>query len=66
MFLVTCPQLKSAAFLELEPLGFDEGQLPEGLLVSSTLVPARRSFVYALVVNVGNTKVWLPPRTVQV
>lgn len=61
MVPVTCPQLESVAFL-LEPLGFDEEQLPEGLLVSPTLVPARKGLVYAPVVNVGNTKVWLPPR----
>lgn len=66
---VTGPQFESAAFL-LEPLGFDEEQLPEGLLVSPTLVPVRKGFLYAPVVNVGNTKVWFPPRhpigTVQV
>lgn len=69
MVPVTCPQLESTEFL-LEPLDFDEEQLPEGLLVSPTLVPARKGFLYAPVVNVGNTKVWLPPRrpigTVQV
>lgn len=69
MVPVTCPQLESAEFL-LEPLDFDEEQLPEGLLVSPTLVPARKGFLYAPVVNVGNTKVWLAPRrpigTVQV
>ena len=69
MVPVTCPQLESAEFL-LEPLGFDEEQLPEGLLLSPTLVPAKRGFLYAPVVNVGSTKVWLSPRrpigTVQV
>ena len=69
MVPVTCPQLESAEFL-LEPLGFDGEQLPEGLLLSPTLVPAKRGFLYAPVVNVGSTKVWLSPRrpigTVQV
>ena len=37
MVPVTCPQLESAEFL-LEPLSFEEEQLPEGLLVSPTLV----------------------------
>ncbi|KAA0716492.1 Cell cycle progression protein 1 [Triplophysa tibetana] len=69
MVPVTGPQCEPTAFL-LDPLGFDEEQLPEGLLVSPTLVPVRKGFLYAPVVNVGNTKVWLPPRhpigTVQV
>lgn len=62
MVPVTCPQLESADFL-LEPLCFDAEQLPEGLLVSPTLVPAKKGFLYAPVVNVGNTKVWLSPRS---
>lgn len=36
MVLVTCTQLDSAEFL-LEPLGFEDEQLPEGVLVSPGL-----------------------------
>ncbi|KAL7834629.1 hypothetical protein SRHO_G00288760 [Serrasalmus rhombeus] len=61
MVPVTCPQLESMEFL-LEPLGYEEGQLPEGLLVSPTLVAAKKGRFFALVVNVGSTAVWLPPR----
>jgi hypothetical protein len=63
MVPVTCPQLETAEFL-LEPLGFEDGQLPEGLLVSPTLVSAKKGLFYAPVVNVGCTEVWLSPRRV--
>lgn len=63
MVPVTCPQLETAEFL-LEPLGFKDGQLPEGLLVSPTLVSAKKGLLYAPVVNVGCTEVWLSPRRV--
>lgn len=60
MVPVTCPQLESAESL-LEPLGFEDGQLPEGLLVSPTLVPANKDLLYAPVVNVSSIEVWLRP-----
>lgn len=63
MIPVTCPQLESAEFL-LEPLSFEDGHLPEGLLVSPTLVAAKKGLLYAPVVNVGCMEVWLPPRCV--
>ncbi|KAK0155123.1 hypothetical protein N1851_002542 [Merluccius polli] len=61
MVPVTCPQWDTAEFL-LEPLSFEDGQLPEGLLVSPTLVSAKRGMLCAPVVNVGCTDVWLSPR----
>ncbi|KAL6476359.1 hypothetical protein MHYP_G00148580 [Metynnis hypsauchen] len=63
MVAVTCPQLESVEFL-LEPLGLEDGYLPDGLLLSSTVVSAKRGLVYAPIVNVSNTDVWLPPRHV--
>lgn len=57
---VTCPQLEEAEFL-LEPVGFEEEQLPEGLLLSPALVSAKKGLLYAPVVNVSNSAVWLPP-----
>ena len=63
MVPVTCPQLDSVEFL-LEPLGFEDGYLPEGLLLSPTLVSARKGVLYAPIVNVGSADVWLPPRHV--
>lgn len=69
MVPVTCPQLEAAEFL-LEPLCLEDGQLPEGVLVSPTLVSAKRGLLHAPVVNVGCSEVWLAPRraigTVQV
>ena len=61
MVPVTCPQLETAEFL-FEPLGVEDGQLPEGLLVSPTLVLAKRGVLCAPVINVGSTDVWLSPR----
>lgn len=58
MVPVTCPQLESAEFL-LEPLSFEEEQLPEGLLVSPTLVTAHKGLLYAPIANVNNIDVWL-------
>ncbi|KAL6467781.1 hypothetical protein MHYP_G00234580 [Metynnis hypsauchen] len=63
MVAVTCPQLESVEFL-LEPLGLEDGYLPDGLLLSSTVVSAKRGLLYAPIVNVSNTDVWLPPRHV--
>uniref|UniRef100_A0A3B1J8K5 Gypsy retrotransposon integrase-like protein 1 n=1 Tax=Astyanax mexicanus TaxID=7994 RepID=A0A3B1J8K5_ASTMX len=63
MVPVTCPLLEAMEFL-LEPLGFEDGHLPEGLLVSPTLVSAKQGQFYAPVVNVSNVDVWLPPRRV--
>lgn len=69
MVPVTCPQLETAEFL-MEPLSSEDGQLPEGLLVSPTLVVAKKGFLHAPVFNVGCSEVWLSPRravgTVQV
>lgn len=60
MVPVTCPQLESVEFL-LEPLGLQDGHLPEGLLLSPTLVSAKKGVLYAPIVNVSNADVWLPP-----
>ncbi|MCI4395211.1 hypothetical protein PGIGA_G00177690 [Pangasianodon gigas] len=57
---VTCPHLESAEFL-LEPFSFEDEQLPEGLLVSSTLVSAKKGLLYAPLFNVSKADVWLPP-----
>lgn len=69
MVPVTCPQLEIIEFL-LQPLCIEDGQLPEGLLVSPTLVLAKKGLLHAPVVNVGSSEVWLSPRraigTVQV
>ncbi|KAL2088009.1 hypothetical protein ACEWY4_016837 [Coilia grayii] len=69
MVPATCPQLETAEFL-LEPLSDEDGHLPESLLVPMTLVLAKKGLLYAPVVNVGCSEVWLPPRhaigTVQV
>ena len=62
MVPVTCPHLESAEFL-LEPVGLEDEQLPEGLLVSPTLVVAKKGLLYAPVVNVSTMEVWLPPRS---
>ncbi|KAL2087111.1 hypothetical protein ACEWY4_018170 [Coilia grayii] len=59
---VTCPQLDSVEFL-LEPLGFEEELLPEGVLVSPALVSAKKGLLYAPMVNVGTSGTWLPPRS---
>lgn len=63
MVPVTCTQLEIVDFL-LEPLCMEDGQLPEGLLVSPTLVSARGGLLHAPVVNVGCSEVWLSPRQV--
>lgn len=64
MVPVTCPQLPSSSKVEflLEPLGPDEGTLPEGLLVSPALVKAERGLLYAPVTNVATRDVWITPR----
>lgn len=63
MVPVTCPQLSLAEFL-LEPLGPDEGTLPEGLLISPALLHAEYGTLYAPITNVSCLDVWLPPRRV--
>ncbi|KAL7852922.1 hypothetical protein SRHO_G00187070 [Serrasalmus rhombeus] len=63
MVPVTCPQLDSMEFL-LEPLDFDDGHLPEGLLLSPAFVSSRNGLTYAPIVNVSDADVWLPPRHV--
>ncbi|KAL2095549.1 hypothetical protein ACEWY4_007697 [Coilia grayii] len=63
MVPVSCPQLDLVDFL-LEPPSFEEEQLPEGLLMSPTLVCARKGLLYAPVVNVNKAEVWLSPRRV--
>lgn len=63
MVPVTCPQLPLAEFL-LEPLGPDEGTLPEGLLISPALLHAEYGTLYAPITNVSSLDVWLPPRRV--
>lgn len=63
MVPLTCPQLPLAEFL-LEPLGPDEGTLPEGLLVSSALLQAEYGTLYAPITNVSSLDVWLFPRRV--
>lgn len=41
-----------------------DGQLPEGLLVSPTLVSAQRGLLHAPLFNVGCSDVWLSPHRV--
>ncbi|KAL6467387.1 hypothetical protein MHYP_G00251910 [Metynnis hypsauchen] len=60
---VTCPQTYLTKFL-LEPLGPGDGCLPEGLLLSPSLVQVEAGILYAPVTNVSNVDVWLPPRHV--
>ncbi len=62
MVPVTCPQISGAVIdFFLEPLGLEENALPEGLLLSPSLVYAERGLVYAPIVNVGSTEVWVAP-----
>ncbi|KAL2076346.1 hypothetical protein ACEWY4_028049 [Coilia grayii] len=61
MVPVSCPHPETVDFL-LEPPSFEEEQLPEGLLMSPTLVCARKGLLHAPVVNVNTAEVWLPPR----
>lgn len=63
MVPVTCPQTYLKEFL-LEPLMFEDGCLPEGLLLSPSLVQAELGTLYAPITNVSKTDVWLPPRHV--
>lgn len=63
MVPVSCPHPETVDFL-LEPPTFEEEQLPEGLLMSPTLVCARKGLLYAPVVNFNTADVWLPPRRV--
>ena len=59
----TCPLLPLIGFL-LEPLGLEDGALPEGLLVSPTLVKAKQGTLYAPITNVSSLDVWLPPQRI--
>lgn len=63
---VTCPKVPSQKQVEflVEPLGFDEGVLPDGLLISPALVFAERGVAYIPVTNVHHSDVWLTPRRV--
>ncbi|KAL1259109.1 hypothetical protein QQF64_009686 [Cirrhinus molitorella] len=65
MIPVTCPQVSGAVveFL-LEPPRSEENTLPEGLLLSPSLVYAERGLVYAPIVNVGSTEIWVAPRCI--
>lgn len=66
MVPVTCPKVPSRHHLEclVEPLGPDEGSLPEGLLVSPALVTSESGVVHVPVTNVGYSDVWPTPRRV--
>lgn len=63
---VTCPQMPTHHTVDLfvEPLGPEEGSLPEGLLVSPSLVTAKQGIAFIPITNVGETDVWLTPRRV--
>ncbi|KAL1278784.1 hypothetical protein QQF64_025457 [Cirrhinus molitorella] len=65
MIPVTCPQVSGAVveFL-LEPPRSEENTLPEGLLLSPSLVYAERGLVYAPIINVGSTEIWVAPRCI--
>lgn len=56
---VTCPNIPvhDAVELLVEPLEPNEGCLPEGLLVSPSLVKGERGGAYVPVTNVGKTDV---------
>lgn len=55
------PSQKQVEFL-VEPLGSDDGDLLDGLLVSPSLVLAERGLVYIPVTNVH--QIWLTPHRV--
>lgn len=63
---VTCPQvpLSDPVCWLLEPLGPDEGALPDGLLVSPCLVTATGGALFAPIFNIGTTDVTLHPHQV--
>lgn len=51
----------AAAFL-VEPLEPEVGVLPEGLLLSTSIVSSEEGKICVPIVNVGNSDVWLTPR----
>lgn len=63
---VTCPKMPVNTPIDLliEPLGPDDGFLPEGLLVSPSLVKGEGGEAFVPVTNVGKADVWLTPRRV--
>lgn len=63
---VNCPHtpLHQSIDLMAEPLGPEYSELPEGLLVSPSLVKAERGRAFVPIINVGTTDVWLTPRRV--
>lgn len=63
---VTCPKIPSQEQVEflVEPLEPDTGCLPDGLIMSPSLVVADRGLAYVPITNVGNSDVWLIPRRV--
>ncbi len=66
LFPVTCPQvpLNDPVCWLLEPLGPDDGALPDGLLVSPCLVTATGGALFAPITNVGTIDVTLHPHQV--
>ena len=63
MVPVSCLQSSLIDFL-LEPLGVEDGNLPEGLLVSRTLVCAEGGGCICAYNYVGVSDIWLSPRRV--
>lgn len=63
---VTCPKVPSQEQIQflVESLDFDEGVLPEGLLVSTAFISSERGIAYVPVTNVSYSDVWLTPRRV--
>lgn len=63
---VTCPDvpLHQPIDLMVEPLGPEHNALPEGLLVSPSLIKAEQGRAFVPVTNVGTSDVWLTPRRV--
>ncbi len=63
---VTCPKVPSQEQFQflVEPLDFEEGSLPEGLLVSPAFILSERGVAYVPVTNVSYSDVWLTPRRV--
>uniref|UniRef100_A0A3P9LYG9 Gypsy retrotransposon integrase-like protein 1 n=1 Tax=Oryzias latipes TaxID=8090 RepID=A0A3P9LYG9_ORYLA len=63
---VTCPHMPAHQHVDLcvEPLGPEGNGLPEGLLVSPSLVKAQGGRTYVPITNVGTSEAWLTPRRV--
>ena len=53
----------SKASVLVEPLGLEEGILPEGLVISNTYVEANNGHLAVPVINVGSSDVRLEPQT---